>query len=120
MGRFIRKLLSYIPTSLPVGMTEFVEWSDSIIELSGKFADEDSMRWAISNMIMHLPSTKATASKNYFVQCLRKTAANQIAGQIFVDIKEKQAAAQKAAEAAQQPQQAEATAAPVASNETKA
>lgn len=113
-------------------MTEFVKYSDKVIELSGKFADEDSMRWAIANMVMHLPSTKDKVPKNYFVRCLRKTAANQVAGQIFIDIKTKQEEAQKAAEAqrlaqlelqkslAESQTLAEATASPqVASDETK-
>lgn len=114
--KLLKKLLSYLPSKLPVGMTAFHEYSDEVIELSGKFADEDSMRWAIANMVMHLPSTKDKVPKNYFVRCLRKTAANQIAGQVFIDIKTKQDEARKAAEAALT--SAEATATPqVASDE---
>ena len=118
--RLLNRLLSYFPTRLPVGLTEFNAWSSSIIDLAGNFADEDSMRWAIANMVMHLPSTKSRVSKNYFVQCLTKTAANQVAGQVFINIKEKQEALRKAAEeaakAAAPTTPAEATATPQAAS----
>jgi len=100
MKLLVKRILSYFPTKLPVGMTEFKAWSADIIELVGPIADERSLRWAVSNMIMHLPSTNDRAPKNYFVKCLRKTAANQVAGQVFLDIKaEQEEAAKKAAEA---------------------
>lgn len=112
MKRLFKRLLSYFPAPLPVGLTSFNEWADSIIELSGKFADEDSLKWAISNMVMHLPSTTDRVPKNYFVKCLRKTAANQVCGQVFMDIKEKQKAAQDMAAAKQAEDTAQTQAAP--------
>ncbi len=99
LNKIVNKLLSYFPTSLPVGLTEFNKWADSIIELSGKFADEDSMKWAISSQIMHLGPQRSSVPKNYFVQSLRKAAANQVAGQVFQDIKTKQDNMRKQAEA---------------------
>jgi hypothetical protein len=95
----LKKILSYVPTPLPVGMTEFNAWADSIIELSGEFADKDSMRYAIASNVMHLPHTAAYKPKNFFVCALRKAAANQVASQVFQDIKTAQAERQ-AAEAA--------------------
>lgn len=90
MKQLINKLRSYLPEPLPVGLAEFHKYADSIIELSGKFADEDSLKFAICSMIMHAGEAKGYLPKQYFVKRLRKVAANQVAGQVFTDIKEKQ------------------------------
>ncbi len=90
MNLTLKRLLSHFPTKLPVGLTEFNDWSDSIIELSGNFADSDSMKYAIASNLIHLPHTKAYVAKSYFVNSLRKAAANQVASQVFHDIKIKQ------------------------------
>lgn len=99
----LKRLLSHLPTYLPVGVTEFQSWSRDIIELSGKFADEDSMRFALASQVLHLGAQKSSVPKHFFVCSMRKAAANQVASQVFQDIKQKQI------EAAQK-QQAEATA----------
>jgi hypothetical protein len=91
MKQLLNKLLSYRRTKLPVGLTEFHAWADSIIDLSGKFADTDSMKWAIASQVQHLDHKVDSIPKDYFVRTLRKAAANQIAAQVFTDIKEKQA-----------------------------
>lgn len=78
---------------LPVGATEFQKWADSIIELSGQFADRDSMLFAISSILIHADSKFGALPKKYFVDRLRKSAANQVASQVFQDIKTKQAEA---------------------------
>lgn len=98
----LKLILSYLPSKLPVGVTEFNAFADSIIELTGPFADPDSMKWAIANNIIHLPATTSHKAKQYFVRSLRKAAANQVASFIFQDIKLKQQerAAQEAAAAA--------------------
>jgi len=108
MKLLLKRLFSYLPSKLPVGLTEFHLWADSIIELAGKYADEDSLKFALASMIMHLDSKRGSAPKAQFVNMLRKVAANQVAGQVFTDIKTKQQEAQKAV------QQAEATAQPTA------
>ena len=84
---------SYFPRKFPVGVTEFHAWAERIIALSGKFADEDSMKWALSSALIHLDSTVAAKSDQYFIALMRKAAANQVASQVFQDIKAKQAAA---------------------------
>ena len=89
--------MSILPTPLPVGVTEFNIWADSIIALSGKYADEDSLKFALCSMIMHADSKYGSLPKSYFVTRLRKVAANQVAGQVFTYIKTKQQAAQTAA-----------------------
>lgn len=121
MKLLIKTLLSYIPSKLPVGLTAFHEYADEVIELSGQFADPDSMKFALANMIMHLPITRDSVPKNYFVKCLRKTAANQVAGHVFMVVKEAQDARRKSEEAAALAATtlAEATAIPQASDETQ-
>jgi len=114
MKLLLKRLLSYLPSKLPVGLTEFHAWADSIIELAGKYADEDSLKFTLATMIIHLDSKRGSVPKSLFVDSLRKAAANQVAGQIFQDIKTKQQEAQNAAKLA------EATAQPTAAqSETK-
>lgn len=93
----VKRVLSYLPTNLPVGLSQFNTFADSIIELAGPYADQDSMRFAVASMIIHLPAGTAAVPKNYFVKSLRKSAANQVASQVFQDIKTKQAAQLEAA-----------------------
>lgn len=99
MNKQVKRAFSYFPTKLPVGMTEFHAWADSIIELAGPYADPDSMKYAIASALIHLPATRSAIPKNYFVGTLRKAAANQVASQVFQDIKTKQQEAAKAAQA---------------------
>lgn len=101
----LKRILSYFPAKLPVGMTEFESWADSIIELSGSYADKDSMVFAIASILIHADAKYGSLPKAYFVNRLRKSAANQVASQLFQDIKARQT---KAAEEAKK--QAEATA----------
>lgn len=90
LSMLLKQLLSYLPTKLPVGVTEFELFCDEVIELSGQYADRDSMVFAIASMLIHAPHDKGALSKHYFVVRLRKSAANQIASQAFQDIKIKQ------------------------------
>jgi hypothetical protein len=90
MRRILRLLLSYLPQPLPAGKTDMNQFIDEIVGLSGAFADRDSMAFAICSMIMHAGESRGYMSKQYFVRRLRKVAANQVAGQIFTDIKEAQ------------------------------
>lgn len=95
----LKSILSHFPTKLPVGMNEFNAWADSVIELSGKFADDDSLRFALASMVIHADAKHGSFPKAKFVAQLRKSAANQVASQVFQDIKVKQAEAAKQAEA---------------------
>lgn len=106
MKLLIKRLLSLLPTKLPVGMTEFDQFSNDIIELSGQYADLDSMRFAIASMLIHAPAHSGALSKHYFVVRLRKSACNQVASQVFQTIKSEQDAKQKAASEAAKLQQA--------------
>jgi hypothetical protein len=97
----IKYLRSYFPEKLPVGLTAYNQFTDSIIELAGPYADKDSMRFAISTMIIHLSQDHGSVSKQLFVRRLRKVAANQVASAVINDIKQRQAEeiAKKQAEA---------------------
>lgn len=98
MSDVFTKIRSYFPSPLPVGMTEFETWSNSLISLVGPLADENSIKFALCSQIMHLDPKKSSVPKQYFVQCLRKSAANQVASQVFQQIKQAQIEEQKRAE----------------------
>ena len=99
----LKRLVSHFPTPLPVGMTEFETWAESILDLSGRFADDTSMKFALASMVIHCGPQRSSVPKNFFVRGLRKSAANQVASQVFQQIKQQQE--QKTAEvtAAQKP-----------------
>ncbi len=118
MKLLIRRLLSYFPTQLPVGLTEFDAWADDIIELAGAFADRDSMRFVLANQVMHMPPYKSSVPKNQFVRGLRKTACNQIAGQVFQQVKEAQEARRRAEDEAKKLAEATASTLEPVANET--
>ena len=101
MSLLIKRALSYFPSKLPVGMSEFNVWSQDIIDLAGPMADDDSMKFAIASQLMHQGSTSDRIPKRFFVAALRKAAANQVAAQVFQDVKLRQAErqAKEAAEA---------------------
>lgn len=89
-----------IERPLPVGMTEFNEFAERILAQCGKYADEDSMKFALATSIIHADAAKGSLPDKYFIDRLRKAAANQVASQVFQDIKAKQIAAQEAAKQA--------------------
>jgi len=88
--KLINKLKSYLPTPLPKGLTEFNIWADNIIELSGKYADIDSMKWTLCNIVLSLPTTCNSKPKNHFVKVLHKAAANQVVSYAINEIKDNQ------------------------------
>ncbi len=102
VGRLFRQFLGLFPSSLPVGMTAFDKWADSIIntyDLPTK--DEDSLKWNLASAVIGLKSTEARKSKYYFVLIIRAGAAKQISVARMQDIKDKQKAAVEAAKAKQ-------------------
>lgn len=96
--KILNKALSYIPTKLPTGMTEFDSWSDSIIK-TYDFPENDSIKFTLATMILHADQSMAYAPKRYFALRVIKGMANQVASQAFQDIKTRQLEAQKQAEA---------------------
>jgi len=115
-----KRLISYFPTQLPVGMTEFNDFANDIVELTGPIADKESLIWVASNEIMRMPPGQNRVSKNTFVKLLRKYAANQIAAAKVLEIREAQEAKKKAASEAAQLQQAAVTTAETPASEQKA
>lgn len=85
---------------LPLGMTEFEEWSDRIISgtlLPDNAQLRESQKYALANMLLHLSPTQDHETDGYFIKSLRKYAVNQIADAVRKDLYEK-AKAKKDAE----------------------
>lgn len=93
------KLTHFIPTKIPVGISEFESWASSIITTYG-FPDNDSVRWALAVKILHAGETEAIKPKRYFFLALHKAMANQVVSQVIQDLKTKQSN-ETAAQAAQ-------------------
>lgn len=100
MRQQLKVLLSYFPTKIPVGLTDFNAWLDSIVELTGPIADADSIRWVVANEIMRLSPGRDRVAKQTLVRILRKFAANQLAAHTVNEIKQRQEDAKKAAQLA--------------------
>ena len=75
------------PRLLPIGRQEFEEWSDRIISGAGLPATRESQKFAIAEMIMHLKPTQSMCEDGYFIQCLRKSASNQIAYAVMEELR---------------------------------
>lgn len=91
----LARLSSYFPTPLPVGLTEFNRWQDSILALS-KVPSNESTRFAIAVMVLHLGPTVDSKAKHYFVKSLNKSAANELANSVALDMKARQKARMEA------------------------
>jgi hypothetical protein len=98
--RLITQVLSFLPTLLPTGATAYEAWLNDIVSLVGPIADEQSLKWVISNEIMRLAPGRDRVPKRVFVKALRKFAANQIAANKVMEIKQAQEAKQKAGDTA--------------------
>lgn len=89
---------------LPMGRSEFEEWSDRIISGSLITADPESQKFALANMLMHLGPTESHKPDAYFIHSLRKFAVNQVADAIRIEIRDcakARLAAEEAAKVAQ-------------------
>lgn len=93
-----KKVETETAVALPVGVTEFHEWSDEIIRLANA-PNNDSTRFALATMILHVTPEKDKVPHSYFVAMLRKSMSNQVAAGIMHDLKAKQEA-ERAAELA--------------------
>lgn len=70
---------------LPLGVAEYQEWSERIWKgacIPG--ATLESTRFALAAMIMHAKPTDDHICDGYFIKCLRKGAANQVAHSFLV------------------------------------
>lgn len=111
LKQLINKVTGYFPTATPRGMKEFDKWSDSIIS-TYNLPSNDSSKFALATMLLHLDQTQAYVPKRFFGLCALKGATSQVAHGVMMDLKDKQKARAKAEEdeAAKTSQQAEVTA----------
>lgn len=91
------------PRPLPIGVSEFLEWSDRIISGAMLPADHEDQRYALAGTIMHLGPTEDHKPDAYFIHMLRKAAVNQVAHAFMqthlTEKKARLAAAEEAAKA---------------------
>lgn len=73
---------------LPIGRTQFLAWSDRIIQGAMVEAEHDTLRNALAHMLMHLGPTEAFREDGYFILSLRKAAVNQTAHAMAEEIKQ--------------------------------
>ena len=83
---------------LPTGVTEFHAWADRIINAAGLISRKEDQKYVLANVICNnCGPAVAFESDAYFINYLRKTAANQVADDmrksIYADRKQSQAAA---------------------------
>lgn len=105
LKKWLNKLLFTLPSRLPVGMIEFKDWADSIVS-TYNLPDNDSIRFALATMILHLESnskievnllvlkliipTSSWKSKRHFAEMTLKSMSNQISSAVMHDLKDKQ------------------------------
>lgn len=109
------------PRPLPMGVAEFHAWSDRIISgaLVPNKGGEDSLKFALAEMIMHLKPTESHCADAHFIHTLRKGAANQVAWAMMEEIRNRRKAALAAEEAAKAEALAKEAAATTAPEEPK-
>lgn len=95
LKRKFNQFLGLFPTKLPVGMSEFQTFVDSLQSTyTLPTEDRDSIEFAVATMVMRLGPQTAFKSKFYFYISINAGCAKQIAGTAFHDIKVRQQALQ--------------------------
>lgn len=92
----IKQLSGYLPSKLPIGMTEHDQFATDLFA-TYDIPDKRSYRHAVATMIMHLGPQVTKVPKMYFVDSIRKAMANQIAFEKIQLIKEEEKAEMEAA-----------------------
>ena len=84
------------PRALPMGRSDFEEWSNRIISGAlvpggeeNKEVFHESQKFALANMILHLGPTESHKPDAFFIHALRKVAVNQVADVVRTEIREK-------------------------------
>ncbi len=80
------------PRALPMGVQEFHAWSDRIISgacIPGATARD--LKSALAHMVMHAKPTESFFADGFFIQQLRKGAANQVCHAMILQYKAEQA-----------------------------
>lgn len=98
--RVINLVVGLIPTRLPQGLTQFEVWANGIIT-TYNLPSNDSVRFSLATMVMHLGPTTAFKPKFYFALSIWKASANQVVYQVIQDLKAKQDAEKKKLEVTQ-------------------
>lgn len=96
--RFIKKILAFIPTPLPVGLTAFDAWVTDLLDLY-QFPDLPSYRQAIATMVLHLGSLTSSKSRHFFARTIKASMSKQVAYEALQQSRAKAEAAEKPAEA---------------------
>jgi hypothetical protein len=98
--KFFKKLFTSNepkPLPLPIGRAEYDAWSRRIIEgASIPGLAEDSANFALTSMLLHLPSTQSFHTDAFFVHALRKSAINQTAVAVMQEIEARSKAKKQA------------------------
>jgi hypothetical protein len=84
---------------LPIGRSQFIEWTDRIIQGAAVEADKESLRWSLAGMLMQISPTEAFREDAYFMLALRTAAVKQTAHLMAEEIKSAYEAKKKLAEA---------------------
>lgn len=108
--RFFKRLYAFVPTRLPQGLTEFNTWSDDILDIYG-IPNNDSTKFTLAVMVLHLPPQQAYKAKEYFGRSLWKAAAAEVVANVIQTLKQKQQEqiAAENAKRAEEAKQSEAT-----------
>lgn len=107
------------PRPLPMGVTDFHEWSDRIIsgalipmeDITGMDSAEkkqifiEGQKYALANMILHLGPTESHKPDAHFIHTLRKVAVNQVVHSVAQDIKKTSDARIAAKKALEEPKE---------------
>lgn len=76
------------PRPLPLGKKEFHEWADRIISGALVSATEESQKFALANMLLHLGPTESHKCDAHFIHSLRKFAINEVADDVRKELRE--------------------------------
>jgi hypothetical protein len=93
--RFFYKIQDFFPTRLPVGLTSFNNWCDRLLFTYFPASSEtlppgeDSFRFSIAAMILHMDSQKSKVPNRYFGKAIVKGASNEVASFVMRDLKER-------------------------------
>ncbi len=77
------------PRPLPLGMTEFEEWSDRIISGALIPCDIDSQKFACASMLKMMGATEDHKEDIFFIKSLRRSAIQQIADGVLKELQAK-------------------------------
>jgi hypothetical protein len=96
--RLLKQIRAFFPSALPNGLGTFNAWAESFSEIYVlPTQDQDSIKYALATMILHLGDKIAYRPKHTFYLMLKAAAAKQVAGAAFQEIKARQQEAAKLA-----------------------